>query len=99
MISSHQNREIGQQVDQFLECPRKEPVSLRNFDYLECTDCHDFIDLHARFVDASAWKFSLMGLIPGLLKCAKGVCPRCQDMRKTFKGLLETIESGDSCNR
>lgn len=95
MISNHQNRQAGQQIDQFLDSPRldqkSEPLGLRSFDYLECTDCHEFIDLHAKSVDVSDWKFSLMGLIPGLLKCAKGVCPRCQEMRKTFKGLLESL--------
>jgi hypothetical protein len=91
MNGHHQNREAGRMIDSFLEDkPRAPdlPISLRGFNYLECTDCHLFIELHQKFVDATAWKFSLMGLRPSILSVAKGVCPTCQDMRKQFKGVL-----------
>lgn len=89
MIPNHQSREQGLEVDSFLESKpvKAHPLALRGFNYAECTDCHHIIELAAE-TDLSAWKFSLMGLRPSILGVAKGICPECQDMRKTFKGIL-----------
>ena len=88
MMLPDQNRKEGENIDAYYAKKPELPISLRNFNYLECTDCHLFIELHREFVDATAWKFSLMGLRPSILSVAKGICPTCQEMRRQFRGVI-----------
>ena len=83
MISPKMNMAQGQAIDEHFDSR----ISLKNFNYLECTDCHSFHEVGS--VNVSAWKFSLMGLRPSILSVAKGVCPTCQELRNQFKRILE----------
>ena len=75
----------GREVDSFLDMRK-------SADYLECFGCGHIEDMPREL--PKDWRFSLMGFVPSkFLKTIRGLCPRCQAMRKDFKGLLDRMEA------
>lgn len=80
---SMESRIQGSRIDEHLESV----LSLRVFNYAECTGCWTIVELPQ--TNVAAWKFDPSSLLkPSILKVAKGLCSTCQEMRRQFKAVL-----------